>query len=264
MPNVISSNYFLDLNKRLYLIAAKYGNINIIGNSSYTASTIAGWGIKPYVLHLGVDANIFTPNQKVLPRERFGIEEDDIVFGVFARLNFDKAQDLVIRAFHNLVEKYPTSKFKLLLIGLQNKDIYYEKCMDLIKLHHLSDKVIMLETQSDIVPYYSLVDVMINSRRDAEPFGLTIIESMLMEKPIIALGLGGPAETIIDNHTGWLIKEPSVDAYFKKIELSYLLRDTWPEIGKNGRKHALKNFTTDTFLANLMLIIEKIRNRKNS
>lgn len=264
MPNVISSNYFLDLNRRLYLIAAKYGKINIIGNSSYTASTIGGWGIKPYVLHLGVDSNDFTPNQKVLPRERFGIEDNAIVYGVFARLNYDKAQDLVIQAFHNLVEKYPSSNFKLLLIGVQNKDIYYEKCMDLIKSYNLSDKITVLETQNDIVPYYSLVDVMINSRRDAEPFGLTIIESMLMEKPIIALGLGGPAETIIDNHTGWLIKEPSVDAYFKKIELSYLLRDTWPEIGKNGRKHALKNFTTETFLANLMLIIEEIRNQKNN
>jgi glycosyltransferase involved in cell wall biosynthesis len=134
--------------------------------------------------------------------------------------------------------------------------------MNLIKSYNLSDKINVLESQSDIVPYYSLVDVMINSRRDAEPFGLTIIESMLMEKPIIALGLGGPAETIINNHTGWLVEEASVDAYFKKIELSYLLRDTWPVIGGNGRKHALKNFTTETFLSNLMLIIEKIKNKK--
>src|SRR5690606_1639192 len=115
------------------------------------------------------------------------------------------------------------------------------------------------KTVSNIEDYYSLVDVMVNSRRDAEPFGLTVVEAMLMMKPLIALKLGGPSETIIDGVTGWLIEESTPEAYFLGMVAAFEKRNQWSQIGKNGRKHALNNFTSEIFYDNLLTILNNIQ-----
>jgi glycosyltransferase involved in cell wall biosynthesis len=259
MPNVIGDGYTFNINKVFYRCAFRYGKINIFANSQYTASTIASKKVRPHILYLGVETNKFDPFNETQERANFNISNKDIVFGIFARFRFTKAQDLIIEAFYQLIEETSLSNLKLLLVGFKSKDAYYQKCLRLVQTYKIEDKVIMLPETKNIVSYFSLVDVIINSRRDAEPFGLTIIEAMLMQKPVIALDLGGPSETIINGETGWLVPTPCKESFLAGMHQSIIMRDQWANMGINGRKHALINFSTETFYNNFQKIVDEIQ-----
>src|SRR5690606_37283611 len=105
-----------------------------------------------------------------------------------------------------------------LFVGVDRSTDFFKKCEFKVRELDIVENVIFLDTVSDIQNYYSLTDVIINSRRDAEPFGLTVIESMMMKKPVLALDKGGPIETIIDGQTGWLVSEGNVNGYFNGMK----------------------------------------------
>jgi glycosyltransferase involved in cell wall biosynthesis len=76
-----------------------------------------------------------------------------------------------------------------------------------------------------------------------EDFGLTPLESMVMETPVIAAADGGARYTVLDGETGFLASPLDHHAYAEKTD--QLLRD--PELrlemGRKGRQHVLRNFT---------------------
>lgn len=252
MPNEISK-YPFSINKRMYQVACLYGKIHVVANSHYTATTIAGLGVKLSVLHLGVDDERF--DSEIIPTDDLVFQKNDLVFGIFARLTIDKAQDIVIEAFSLLKKEYPALSLKLLLIGADINSVFYQECLNVIQRCDIGADVIVKEKVENIESYYPLVNVMINSRRDAEPFGLSIVEAMLMEKPVLAYKLGGPSETIIDGVTGWLIDEPTVECYYKGMSRSVVDKGLWSAYGKNGKERALENFTTEKVVENLIKII---------
>lgn len=252
MPNEISSSYFLNINKHLYQFVIRLGGVNVIANSKYTASTIDGFGIKSKVLYLGVDTKKFDPFVK-RPLPNLALKGNEFVFGVFARFHELKAQDIIIKAFSKLMKnRLPC---KLLLVGLDKNNDFSKYCIKVAEKEGVMSNVIFVETVNNIEDYYQLVDVVINSRRDAEPFGLTVVEAMLMRKPVLAYGKGGPSETIIDGTTGWLINEPTVDGYFRGMMKVIDNRYNLNSMGEKAMEHAKKNFSSDSFYKNFLQIL---------
>lgn len=254
MPNEISNKYPLSLNKRLYQLICKGGRIKVIANSAYTASTIRGWGLSPLILHLGVDEKIFNPDKLKAEKQLF--LDNAIVFGIFARMTADKAQDLVIRALHKVKEEGNLKNVKLLLVGADFDSKYCKDCQLLISELKMTDDVLVLGNQKNIQDFYSEIDVLINSRRDAEPFGLTVVEAMLMAKPVLAYSLGGPSETIVENETGWFVHHPTVEGYYAGLKKALQDRQVWTKLGENGRNRALGKFTSSNVVSNLLEIIK--------
>jgi glycosyltransferase involved in cell wall biosynthesis len=91
--------------------------------------------------------------------------------------------------------------------------------------------------------YYGLLDVAVNSRIDAEPFGLSVIEAMMMGKPVLVHALGGPAETVIDGRTGWHMPGPRIEDMQAGIARAIGQRAQWGQLGMQARQHALDHFT---------------------
>ncbi len=78
-----------------------------------------------------------------------------------------------------------------------------------------------------------------------EPFGLTPIEAGLYSKPSVVTSLGGPAESVIDGETGFVVNprdELAVSArMIELLENSDLRR----EMGRRARENVLKRFTLE-------------------
>ena len=81
-----------------------------------------------------------------------------------------------------------------------------------------------------------------------EPFGLTAIESMACQTPVIAIDQGGYRETVVDQKTGFLVKN-SPQALAEKI--IYLIKNPRraQALGSAGRRRVENNFTWDNHLA---------------
>ena len=101
-----------------------------------------------------------------------------------------------------------------------------------------------------------------NSRLGAEPYGLTIVEAMLMQRPVLAYATGGPSETIEDERTGWLIQSPSVTAYQEGIKRALAARSEWAEMGCYARDRALRLFSLQESARAYAAILEQAPRRR--
>ena len=78
---------------------------------------------------------------------------------------------------------------------------------------------------------------------DFESVGMVNLEAMACARPVVSTNRGGPAETMIDGETGYLV--PPGDAAALAARVLQLLRDPAlrQRMGAAGRVHVLRNFS---------------------
>ena len=93
-----------------------------------------------------------------------------------------------------------------------------------------------------------------------DTLGVTLLESMLMKKPIIATNVGGIPEIIENGENGFLIEKGDHAEWINKI--SYLINNEQKakEMSEIGYKFAKDNFSWDKIAKDLLRIINS-RNR---
>jgi glycosyltransferase involved in cell wall biosynthesis len=99
------------------------------------------------------------------------------------------------------------------------------------------------------------VDVLVISS-EQESFGLTAIEALAMETPVVATRCGGPEEILEDGVTGLLVpvKEPS--ALAESITRLLLDPGLARRMGKKGRTHVLEGFGVDRYVHGILRVIQ--------
>lgn len=173
-----------------------------------------------------------------------------------ARITPTKAQDRVIDAAIRLLrEGY---RFDLLIAGGPTEGSYYQQIVNRVNEAGVADRVRLIGFVSDPRSYYGVCDVVINSRTNAEPFGNTIIEAMLMARPVLAYYLGGPTETIVDGETGWLISDSSVDDYYAGLKRALKDAGRWNEMGHAARRRAEQEFSSEAFADRVLAVCDKL------
>ena len=254
MPNSVSNNYPLDLNRKIYRFIFKYCNVTPIANSQYTLSTLGQVPNGTYT-HLGIDPDsfVYSEEKNKFYRSRFKLKGDDILIGIFARMTREKGQALMIDAIHSLEEK--ASNVHLLVCGAGSDKVYQKEIEDKVKEYNLSDRVHLMGAVNNVADYYSACDIVANTRLDAEPFGFSVIEAMMMGIPVLAHKLGGPGETVIDSVTGWHIENPNKDSFI--LGLNKAINEVnMNHISKmNIKTYALSHFTAEKMVENLIAII---------
>jgi glycosyltransferase involved in cell wall biosynthesis len=103
--------------------------------------------------------------------------------------------------------------------------------------------------------YYRMMDFSINSRIDPEHCGISVLESMLCETPILVHASGGPAETVIDSVTGWHYRNPDLADVVHGFLRAFRDRARWSKIGQAARRHAIENFSYDAQLKHYLAIV---------
>jgi glycosyltransferase involved in cell wall biosynthesis len=66
-------------------------------------------------------------------------------------------------------------------------------------------------------PYLQLMDVSVNASI-GEPFGLVLLEAMALRVPVVAFGLGGPAEIVDSGRSGILVPVGDEQALSAEVE----------------------------------------------
>lgn len=258
LPNEVASGYPLDFNRRFYRTLFHHGNLIPISNSRFTDTTLGPGDYRRYVSHLGIDPAEFdpaTPGRR--SRVEFGIPDDAIVIGLFARLVENKGQLQMVRAIAALGDR--AKDVHLLLLGGPTGTEYEARLRAAAEAGDIADRVHLLGEQDDVFSFYQLTDVVANARLDPEPFGFSVIEGMMLGKPVLAHAAGGPSETIVDGETGWLIPSPDISAFTTALARMLDDRAAWPAMRRAARTHALAHFTADHMVERVLAIIEATR-----
>lgn len=263
MANLISDRYPFKLNQRYYGRVVRRFGLVVIANSQYTASTI-GWGSdNVFVNAPSTDANAFDPRRVMpVPRSELGFSADDVVLGMFARYVPDKAQHQLIEAAARLIAQ--GQKLAVLLAGEPIGSPYADELRSLVRRLGIGSRVKLLPGVGDVERYLASVDLAFNCRIDPEPFGLSVVEAMLMGKPVIVHALGGPAETVVDGQTGWHYRAPTTEALTGAIERALAERSRWGQVGAAGRERAMTHYACHATGARYIQIIAQNRHRPHS
>lgn len=256
LPNTINRRLPFNLQALAYQLFCRWANIRPLGNSRHTSDSLGHRFVNSRVLYHGTDAAHFNPSAGFQPLSRgeVDLEESSPIFAIIARVIPAKAQDRVVEAVIQLLQA--GERLQLVIVGGPVDSEFYRCLQARVEAAGVSQAIKLLPPVADPRPWFSLADVIINSRTGPEPFGLTIVEAMLLERPVLACRAGGPAETVLDGATGWLIDDLTVAGYKAGICRALADRAKWCDMGRVGRKRALRDFTIEAVAKKYLEIVE--------
>jgi L-malate glycosyltransferase len=144
----------------------------------------------------------------------------------------------VIRIFNLVLKKIPS---KLVLVG-DGPD--RSSCENLCRELELGDSVKFLGKQAELVELLSAADLFLMPSQ-SESFGLSALEAMACEVPVISSSVGGLPELVVHGETGYIAEIGDVER-MAKYAIELLSNNTRREMfAKAGRKRAVENFDID-------------------
>jgi N-acetyl-alpha-D-glucosaminyl L-malate synthase BshA len=154
-------------------------------------------------------------------RGRFAPWGEKVVIHVSNFRAVKRVQD-VIRVFGEIRKKVPS---KLLLVG-DGPD--RSACELLVRDLQLQEHVRFLGKQQELVPLLSAADIMLMPSQ-SESFGLSALEAMACEVPVVSSSVGGLPELQVHGETGYIAEIGDIDRMAR-----YAI-----ELLSNETKHAL-------------------------
>lgn len=190
---------------------------------------------KIQVVHNAIDLSEYKVESNIF-REKYGLKNKKIILAV-GRLTKEKGFQYLIKAFPNILKNVPESV--LVIIGPKN---YYEKKLkELTRLNKVVDKVIFTGVVSEEMLKSALFSsnlVIIPSLY--EPFGIIALESMAYGKPIIASGVGGLSEFLINYENCLLVSPDSTKELSEKVLELLTNKKLANRLGRNAKKTVKK------------------------
>ena len=265
--STIHSDYRLDYMGRP-LAALTYGNINKfalprfnawVGVSAGMTNLLIERGFDPqriYTLYNGVD---FSKPCAPVPRgeylARLGFTEDNIVFGIAARINPVKDMTTLVRAFAQAVKECPNIRLAIAGDGEQEAEI-----RSLAASLCPKGTVTFVGWEADIDSFYNAIDVnVLTSLSETFPYALT--EGARMHCATISSQVGGVPWLIDDGFNGLLF--PAQDV--QKLAEHMILFANDPErraaMGEALYEKTKRDFSLDAMLFKQKSIYETIIRR---
>ncbi|XP_057772392.1 uncharacterized protein LOC130991975 [Salvia miltiorrhiza] len=221
--HVATSDHVGDVLKRIYMLPEE--RVHIILN--------------------GVDEGIFKPEASNL-KLAFGIQEStSLILGIAGRLVKDKGHPLIFEALKQIFNE--SLKFKedvVVLVAGDGPwgDRYKELGSNLRVLGPLD--------QAQLTKFYNVIDIFVNPTLRAQGLDHTLLEAMLVGKPLMATKLASiTGSVVVSQEIGYMFS-PTVDA------LKKALYDVWKDgrvtlqkKGQFARERALKLFTATKMTA---------------
>lgn len=172
-------------------------------------------------------------------RKNLGYCNSDIIIGFTGRFSQQKALHILIKAFSNINNSYKNTK--LLLVG--DGDLRSELeflCENL----NIKDKVLMTGFQSDVAPFYKIMDIFVMTSL-WEGLSRCLTEAMYSKLPVIVTDVGGTVDAVRNGETGWLIKPNDVDSVVAALNETLKQPELRRKMGENAFKWARSNFNTN-------------------
>jgi len=207
------------------------------------------------VIPFGVDLNRFKP----LPVHHV-FKGDAIVVGTVKTLEKEYGLEYLIEAFALLKKRLKEYPLKLLIVGKGSLEM------------ELKEKAQSLGIQGDVVftgyispievPFYQNMLTISVFPSLNESFGVSVVEAMACEKPVIATNVGGLPEVVENNVTGIIVPPANAEKLAEAMET--LVRDEQlrTKFGKEGRQRVERLYNWNNNLASMSQIYQEVLSEK--
>ncbi|MEM1510678.1 MAG: glycosyltransferase family 4 protein [Thermofilaceae archaeon] len=231
-------------------------------DASYIIKTLKIPPTKVHVLPCGVDTEFFNPirvteEEKESFIQKMGIDCKKVVLFV-GRLEARKRIDLLLLAMKLVVKKRTDT---ILLIvgpdqGILSQLVALSKKLGLEKHVKFCGKL----TDQELRITYAISDVSV-SLSAQEAFGLTLVESMAMERPVVSHRWKGIQYVVVDGVNGFLVNPFDYKDLAKKV-LHLLENDSYRvSLGRKAREYVLNNFSLDVIVDRIIHVYNSVLRR---
>lgn len=212
---------------------------------------------------IGVDFTRYNYSKKEtyckMIRLRYGINEDDFVFGFVGRVTEEKGCTELLKAFKT--GDFPDNA-KLMMVGM------YDGCegelLEFIDWAKDSNKIIFTGFVQgiEVCKYMAAMDILVHPTY-REGFGMVLQEALAMGVPIITTDVPGPSEVIEENVCGWLV--PTQNTEILQEKMIALMNDTKTrkQFAEEGRKRVKTYFERSVMINNILVDMDEITNQNN-
>jgi glycosyltransferase involved in cell wall biosynthesis len=215
------------------------------------------------VIYSGVDTSRFSPDVDGL-RLRFqtNIPQDAPLVAMIARFQPVKGHHTFQAMARQVTLQMPETHFVVAgedTFGVAKDEAYKQQILETAKTDPLLRKLHYIGFREDVERVLAAADVVVCAS-DFESYGKANIEAMACGKAVVSSNRGGPAETIINGETGYLVPAGDSEALAKRvIELLHSPEER-ARMGQNGRRRAETVFSAEkagqAYAAEFMRILE--------
>lgn len=194
------------------------------------------------IIYNGVD-----PELSLTMKSRTFMQDDTLVIGTFGRIVEWKRYHLMIEAVKRLAD-HQKYNWKLLIVGdtsVDGSDSYFNDMIAKVIEYGLENNVIFYGYSNKPLDVMKECDLTINFSRN-EPFGRVIIESMLVQTPVIVSDSGGAPEIIHHTKGGFIVKDGDVEELYETIRLVYEGAVDHQALSNQGYKSVMSDFNMGT------------------
>jgi len=204
------------------------------------------------VLIPGVDPNRFAPGviSGNAVRAKIGIDAATPLVSLIGRFQQVKGQDVFLAMARLIADQHPAVRF-----ALSGDNVFGVAADERFKRHIIATvendpvlkaRVTFLGFWPDAREVMAASDVIVCPSR-FESLGMAVIEAMAMGCAVVSTRVGGPAETIIDGETGYLVAPGDASAFAART-LDLLHNSAKRSaIGKAARQHVESHLTIDRY-----------------
>lgn len=216
--------YFVDPSTKSFTLWSLARVDRSVAISQYVADwvlrAVPSVAAKQRVVLNGVDADYFSPR----PQSAEAAARP-FTFVVVCRLEPWKGIDLVVDA------AAMASGFDVDIVGDGSEKPRLER---MIQDKGLGDRVRLLGYLADPRSAIADADAFVSASRD-EPLGLSVLEALAMERPVVGFAGGGIPEIVQDGRTGWLVHERSAELLSRTMADAASDRERARRFGVAGR-----------------------------
>ena len=210
-------------------------------------------GDRVHVVYNGIDLEGYEP--AVSP-------PDPPVIGYLERQCRDKGLHILAEAFVLLKKRDRVRDLKLRIAGGKtagDEPFIQEVCQYLAE-NDLSDDVEFLPklNRKERLAFLQTISIMSVPAEHREAFGLYIIESLASGVPVVQPRHGAFPELLEATGGGILCEPNDTDALATAIETLLLNPEHARELGRQGRKVVLSNFSVEQMTHNMVRVLEKV------
>src|SRR5690606_7751087 len=202
--------------------------------------------------HPGVD--------RIKVRFDYNIAPDAPVVALIARFQDVKGHDVFQDMAKHVALQIPQARFLVAGENTQTRtgETYKRNILERAQTNRLlRDRIIYLGYRPDVERVIGAADVVVCSSY-FEGYGVVNIEAMACGRPVVSTNRGGPAETVIDGETGYLV--PPGDAAALASRVIKLLHDPAlrQRMGAAGRQRVEAHFSGAANAAQFTRTLERL------
>lgn len=204
--------------------------------------------IKISQIYNGVDIEKFSP--KTISSNL----ENSLVIGTVGRLQAEKDQATLVKAFDLLIKNNPDLDVKLELIG-DGPD--RKKLESLVNELNISDNVLFHGKSDDVANIMKKMDIFVLPSL-AEGISNTILEAMACGLPVIATNVGGNPELVTENVSGYLVPSNNPQTMAEAIQKYIDQPELIAKHGKTARQLIENEFSMKAMVENYMRVYDQL------